>query len=260
MFPRPSRLAEVLRDGGVALGSLTLLQEPAIGEILGVLGYDFLVVDTEHAAADEQSVLAMVRAAGSAGTTPLVRLRRIEEKDLLWSLDSGAGGVVLPLVETGAQAVEAARLTHYPPVGDRTLCSAARAAGHGTARGDFDRYLTWAGRNTTVVALVETPAGLANLDDILAADLDVLMLGRADLSVKLGLGYQPTHPEVEKHAVDFVERVVAAGRVAGMLAYSAEEARRWIDRGVRFVVYSQPEMLLSDAYRRARDEILGGTS
>ena len=83
MYPRPSRLAEVLRDGGVALGSLTLLQEPAIGEILGALGYDFVVVDTEHAAADEQSVLAMVRAAGAAGTTPLVRLRRIEEEDLL---------------------------------------------------------------------------------------------------------------------------------------------------------------------------------
>ncbi|MGC4806275.1 HpcH/HpaI aldolase family protein [Micromonospora sp. DT233] len=257
MYPRPSRLAATLREGGVALGSLTLLQEPALGEILGCLGYDFLVIDTEHAAADEQSVLSMVRAAGSAGTTPLVRLRRIEEKDLLWSLDSGAGGVVLPLVETGEQAAEVVRLTRYPPTGDRTLCSAARVAGHGTARGDFDSYLAWAAENTTTVALVETPTGLTNLDDILAADLDVLMLGRADLSVKLGLGYQPTHPEVDKHAVAFVERVVAAGRVAGMLAYSPQEARRWIALGVRFVVYSQPEMLLSTAYRQAREEILG---
>ena len=112
-------------------------------------------------------------------------------------------------------------------------------------------------RRSEPIALVETPEGLANLDDILAADLDVLMLGRADLSVKLGLGDQPGHPEVEARAIEFVKRVVAAGRVAGMLAYSAEEARRWIGLGVRFVVYSQPEMLLSISYRQARAEILG---
>ncbi len=257
MYPQRNKIAAALRNGGVALGSLTLLQEPAVGEILGSLGYDFLIIDTEHAAADEQSVLAMVRATEAAGATPLVRVRRVEEKDLLWALDTGAGGLVLPLVETGQQAAEAVRLTRYPPFGERTLCSAARAAGHGTVRGDFDRYLAWAAENTTTVALVETPEGLANLDDILAADLDVLMLGRADLSVKLGLGYQPGHPEVEARAIEFVKRVVAAGRVAGMLAYSAEEARRWIGLGVRFVVYSQPEMLLSISYRQARAEILG---
>lgn len=259
MFPQRNKVAAALRDGRVALGSLTLLQEPAIGEILGTLGYDFLVIDTEHAAADEQSVLAMVRATEAAGATPLIRLRRIEEKDVLWALDSGAGGLLLPLVETGEQAAELVRLTRYPPHGDRTLCSAARSAGHGTARADFDTYLSWAAENTTTVALVETPAGLANLDDILAHDIDVLMLGRADLSVKLGLGYQPNHPDVVARAVEFTNRVVAAGRVAGILAYSPEEARRWIDLGVRFVIYSQPEMLLSVAYRQARTDILGRT-
>ena len=145
-YPRPSRLAEVLRDGGVALGSLTLLQEPAIGEILGALGYDFVVPSTPR-----PTSRACWRWSGRPAwrrATPLVRLRRIEEKDLLWLLDSGAGELVLPLVETGAQAVEAARLTHYPPVGDRTLCSAARAAGHGTARGRL-RPLPDLGRGRT---------------------------------------------------------------------------------------------------------------
>jgi 2-keto-3-deoxy-L-rhamnonate aldolase RhmA len=257
MYPQRNRVAAALADNRVALGSLTLLQEPAVGEILGSLSYDFLIIDTEHAAADEQSVLAMVRAAEAGGTTPLIRLRQIEEKDMLWALDTGAGGLVLPLVETGEQAAEAVRLTQYPPAGDRTLCSAARVAGHGTARGDFDSYLAWAAQNVTTVCLVETPTGLSNLDDILAADIDVLMLGRADLSVKLGLGYQPTHPDVQALAVDFVKRVVAGGRTAGMLAYSPEEARQWIDLGVRFVAYSQAEMLLSTAYRQARDAILG---
>lgn len=255
MYGQPNRVKEALRKGELSLGSLTLLQEPAVGEILGFAGYDFLVIDMEHAGADEQSVLAMVRACEAAGVTPLVRVRRAEEKELLWALDSGAGGVLVPVVETAEQARAITRFTHYPPVGDRTLCSATRAAGHGAQRRDFPRFLEWFNDSIVTVGLVETPTGLDNLEAILAEGIDVLMLGRADLSLKLGLGYSPEHPEVEKAADQFVERVIAAGAVAGVLAYSPADALGWINKGVRFVAYSQPEMILSDVYRAAREDI-----
>jgi 2-keto-3-deoxy-L-rhamnonate aldolase RhmA len=261
MYPRTNRIVSALRgDNAIALGSLTLLQEPAIGEILGAIGYDFLIVDMEHAGADEQTVLAMVRACESANLTPLVRLRRVEEKELLWALDTGAGGVVLPMVETPEQAREIVRLTHYPPRGDRTLCSASRAAGHGTQRNDFGKFLEWFNDSIITVCLIETPTGLGNLESIVAEGVDVLMLGRGDLSLKMGFGYAPNHPAVLAAARDFVQRVVAAGGTAGVLVYSAQDAREWIALGARFIVYSQPEMLLSDSYRAAREELLGSSA
>jgi 2-keto-3-deoxy-L-rhamnonate aldolase RhmA len=257
MYPQRNRVAAALAENRVTLGSLTLLQEPAVGEILGSIGYDFLIIDMEHAGADEQSVLAMVRAAEAAGTTPLIRLRHAEEKEILWGLDTGAGGVVLPVVETAEQAARVADLSLYPPRGHRTLCSATRASGHGTMRGDFDTFLRWSNENVVTVGLIETEKGMANLSEILRTGIDVLMLGRADLSMDMGLGYQPQHPDVLAAAESMVEQTVAAGKHAGVLAYSVEEAHRWIDRGVRFVVFSQPEMLLSDIYRSAHAAILG---
>jgi 2-keto-3-deoxy-L-rhamnonate aldolase RhmA len=257
VYPQSNRVTSGLSDGAVVLGSLTLLQEPAIGEILGGLGYDFLIIDMEHAGADEQTVLTMVRACEAANVTPLVRLRRVDEKELLWALDTGAGGVVLPMIETPEDARAIFRLSHYPPIGDRTLCSAARSAAHGTQRHDFGRYLEWSNDSVATVCLIETPLGLDNVEAIVAEGIHVLMLGRGDLSVKMGLGYAPNHPLVLEAARDFVRRVAAAGGVAGVLAYSSADALEWIDLGARFIVYSQPEMVLSDAYRAARDEIVG---
>jgi 2-keto-3-deoxy-L-rhamnonate aldolase RhmA len=251
-----NKVVAALEGGGMALGSLTLLQEPAIGEILGRCGYDFLIIDTEHAAADEQSVLAMVRAAQSASLTPLIRLRRGDPKEILWALDTGAGGVVIPVLESGEQARTLMRSAFYPPRGARTVCSATRAAGHGTARGDFQEYLDWADHNVVTVGLVETVRGMEALDDILGSGIDVVMLGRADLSLDMGLGYAPWHPDVMAASHDVVKRALAAGVVPGVLAYSPEEAREWMALGVRFVVYSQPEMVLSDAYRAGRAAIM----
>ncbi|GAA2003459.1 hypothetical protein JL107_02635 [Nakamurella flavida] len=257
MYPQPNRVLQALGEDRVSLGSLTLLQEPAIAEILGSLGYDFLIIDTEHAAADEQTVLAMVRAAEATGATPLIRVRHAEEKELLWALDTGAGGVVIPVVETAEQASRAVDSAKYPPVGHRTLCSAARAAAHGTRRHDFPAYLEWSIANTVVIGLVESVKGLDNLPEILATGIDVVFPGRADLSMDMGLGYAPHHPDVIQAAESVVKQAVAAGKHAGVLAYSVEDAHRWIDLGARFIVYNQPEMMLSDAYREAHQAILG---
>lgn len=255
MIGHTNRVGAARREDRVALGSLTLLQDPAVGEILGRLDYDFLIIDTEHAPADEQTVVAMVRAAQSVNVTPLVRIRHPDPKEILWALDTGAGGVVVPIVESGDHAKALVDAAHYPPRGRRTVCSATRAAGHGTSRRDFQEYLRWASENVVTVALVETRRGMEALDEILASGIDVVMLGRADLALDMGLGYAPWHPEVAALSHDLVERALAAGVTAGVLAYSPVEALEWIERGVRFVAYSQPEMILSDTYREARDAI-----
>ncbi len=255
---RENNTRKKLERGEVVIGSLTLLPEPAIGEMLGAIGYDFLICDTEHTAVDGQALLHEIRACQSAGVTPIVRVRHAEEKELLWTLDAGAEGVLIPLIEDQATARSAVRLCKFPPLGDRTLCSATRTAAHGAYRPDLKPYLRHVNDNVLITGLVETPEALQKMDEILAEDIDVIMIGRADLSLKMGLGYAPNDPEVVRLCEAALKQTLQAGRVAGILAYSPEEAIKWIDFGCRFIVYNQPEMILTLHYREALSAIKAG--
>jgi len=246
-----NRTRRKLERGQPVVGSLTLLNEPAIAEILGAHGYDFLVTDTEHAPMDGQGLLGMVRGSEAGGVTPMVRARRVDEKDFLWMLDIGVQGILIPMLDDAPTARKAAEIAYFPPVGRRTLCSATRAAAHGSYRQNFQGYLDHSNANTVLVGLLETPTALANLDDILEEAIDVFMVGRADLSLAMGLGYDPGHPDVVRCAEEALKRVIAAGKTAGILAYTAHEAMRWLDFGCKFIVYNQPEMVLSNHYAYA---------
>lgn len=250
-----NRAKELLDRGEVTYGSLSLIPEPAMAEIVGGAGFDFFIIDTEHVAIDGSGVASMVRACQAAGVGPLVRVRQAEEKTLLWTLDAGAQGVVVPLIEDAPTAQRAVDLCRFPPDGRRTLCSASRAAAHGLHRPDLDIYLQHSNANTLVVGLIETPAGLSNIEEIAATEIDVLMVGRADLSLAMGLGYAPGHPAVVQASEEALKATISSGTAAGILAYSVEEARKWVDFGCRFVVYSQPEMILADHYRSALDQL-----
>lgn len=251
MYPEKSKTKERLRRGEVAFGSLTLVPEPSLVEIVGLAGYDFMVIDTEHAAVDGQKVTNMVRAAQAARITPFVRVRHVEEKQILWVLDSGAEGIMIPMLESAKTARDAFRLTRYPPDGDRTLCSATRTAAHGVYRNNFRSFLEGVNSEMLILGLIETPEAAAGIKEIVAEreGVDVFFAGRADLSIKMGLHYDPGHAKV----VDLSKRILAAaiegGKVAGVLAYDLEDAQRWMDFGCRFIIYSQPEILLSAHYR-----------
>ena len=197
----------------------------------------------------------MIRGACAGGLTPLVRIRHLEEKEILWVLDAGAGGVVAPLVSSGAEARALNDHCRFPPDGGRTLCSATRAADHGAHRADLGGFLRSSNDDVLTVALVETPEGVEAIDSIAAEGVDVVMVGRADLSLKMGLGYAPSHPEVVARSEHVLTRTIAAGKAAGVLAYSPEEARRWLEFGCRFIVYNQPEMVLAQHYRSALEAI-----
>ena len=248
---RPNRTRQRLAAGETVLGSLSLIGHPALPEIVGAAGFDFFCIDTEHAAIDESMVIHMIRAAQSAAVTPIVRVRRVEDKELLWTLDSGAEGLLLPLIEDGATADRAYALTHFPPGGERTLCSATRGAGHGANRSELLSYLNGANQEVLLIGLIETPKGLANIGEIVKSGIDVFMVGRADLSLKMGLGYAPNDPRVVDASQRILSAALGAGCVAGVLAYSIDDARRWIEFGCRFIVYSQPEILLSNVYADA---------
>lgn len=250
---RSNRALSRVRSGAPAFGTLSLLPEPSLPELVGAVGYDFFVIDTEHAADDGQDLVHMIRACEAADITPIVRIRHIEEKEILWILDSGAQGLMLPLLESAEMARMAVTLSHYPPMGSRTLCSASRSAGHGAYRSDLKPYLEHSNSNVLLVGLIETPLGIENLHEIVREDIHVFCVGRADLSLKLGYPYAPQHPEVVDATKRILEVVLAAGKDGGVVAYSAEDAESWMSFGCRFIIYSQPEIVLANAFA----EVLG---
>jgi len=250
---RENRAKARLAAGEVAFGTLSLVPEPGLPEIAGAAGLDFFVIDMEHAAIAGQEVAHMVRACQASGTTALIRVRQADEKTFLWVLDTGVEGLMIPLVEDAATARSAYDLSHFPlgGSGSRTICSASRAAGHGAYRADLEPYIENTNRELLLIALLETPGAVAKAKEIAQEPIDVFIVGRADLSLKMGFPYAPRHPAVMDAAKRALADVMEAGKTAGVLAYSVDEAQDWIRFGCRFIIYSQPEMILAIQYRDA---------
>lgn len=260
MLMKPSVTTEKLRNGDTAFGTFTLVPEPSLAELVGAVGYDFICIDMEHAAADGRTVENMIRAAQAVDITPFVRVRHVEEKTFLWVLDSGAEGIIVPVLEDGATARRAFELMRYPPLGQRTLCSATRAAGRGAYRGDFEPFVRHVNEQLLLVGLIETPEAAGRSDEIAKEGVDVILVGRADMSMKLGLHYAPQAPAVVELTKRVLGTVMEHGKVAGVLAYDLEDARQWMDFGCRFVIYSQPEILLATHYAEALRQMKGHRS
>ena len=251
MLMKTNRTKEKLRNGQIAFGTFTLLLEPSMPELIGAAGYDFIGLDMEHTAADGPTIENLIRASQAVGITPLVRVRYVEEKTILWVLDSGAEGIVIPMLEDREMARRVYTLTRYPPDGERTLCSATRAAGRGAYRRNFQPFVENVNREILTLGLIETPRAAENIREILQEGIDVFLVGRADLSMKMGFHYAPWHPQVVEATKRVLGTVMEEGKTAGVLAYDLEDAERWLEFGCQLVMYSQPEILLASIYADA---------
>lgn len=235
-----SDLVHALSRGPV-VGTFQVISGPAVTEILVLAGADVVCLDAEHAALDIASLEHHVRAAESVGGTVLIRVPEIAAT-LSRSLDTGAAGVVVPRVETAAQAAAAVAAVRFPPVGARGL-GGGRATAYGLELGDYRRA---ANDSLLLVVMVETRAGLENLDEIAAVDgIDVLFAGPLDLASSLGV---PAGGEVHQAAVRrILDAGLAAGRHVGLLCADAEEAARYAALGARLLMVSTDAMALARA-------------
>jgi 2-keto-3-deoxy-L-rhamnonate aldolase RhmA len=256
---RENRVKARLAAGEVALGTLSLLPEPGLPEITGAAGMDFFVIDMEHVAVAGQEIAHMTRAAQAAGVTPIVRVRWVEEKTFLWVLDTGVEGLMLPVVEDAATARRIYDLSHFPPDGSRTLCAQSRAAGHGSYRAHLQPYLENANRELLLIALLETPEAVGRVKEIAREPIDVIIVGRGDLSLKMGYPGQPHHPAVVDVTKRTLTAVMEAGRTAGVMVYDIKDGQDWIAFGCRFVIFSEPELIVGQQLSQAVTSLRGQT-
>ncbi len=237
--------------GDVLLGTFVKTPTSHAVEILGGLGFDFVVIDEEHAPFDRCAIDVALLAARASGTAGLVRVAEPTAAKLLAVLDDGATGVLVPHVSSPAKAREIVAACRYRG-GKRGFSNTTRAGGFGTL-GIWD-HVEAGDAATTVVAMIEDPEALDDIDAIVAVEgLDGLFIGRGDLTVALGASGL-ADPRVRAAA----ERILAAARKVGkpvcIMVANATEAADWRTLGASaFIVSSDQGFLRIAASKTASD-------
>lgn len=187
-----NRALEKMKAGEFVLGLQIRSRSPLIAELAGYLGFDYLYIETEHFACNDETVEELVRAAMLTGITPWVRITSDNPEVIGRMLDLGAQGVILPHLETPEQALRLVDAVKYPPLGHRGHCMVSRAACYG--RMESEDYVAAANRNCSSLGMIETVRGVENLEAILSQGIDLIRVGRGDLSLDMGLLGQQKAP------------------------------------------------------------------
>lgn len=234
-MPAPTNtFKQALKQGDTAQIGLWLgLANSYTAELLAGAGFDWLLIDAEHAPNDLQTILGQLQAIAPYPSHPIVRPPWPDAVRIKQILDLGAQTILAPMVETGEQAADVVAATRYPPQGIRGVGSAlARASGFNR----MPEYLQTANDEICVLIQIETPKGVENLDAILATEgVDGVFIGPSDLSASMGYIGNPGHPEVQKVIEESIAKIVAAGKAPGILIADQALAQRYIELGALFV-------------------------
>lgn len=244
-----------LAAGQPQIGLWLGLASPYSAELLAGAGFDWLLIDGEHAPNQLGDMLAQLQAVAPYPSHPVVRPVWNDPVRIKQILDIGAQTLLLPMVQTAEEAAQAVAATRYPPRGIRGVGSALARASRWNRIPD---YLQAAEREICVLVQIETRQGLANLDAIAATDgVDGVFIGPADLSADMGFIGQAGHPEVQAAIEDAIGRIQAHGKAAGILMADEQQARRYLALGARFVAVGVDTTLLARSAealaRRFRD-------
>ena len=216
-MPAPTnRLKHRLAAGETLYGCWLGMADPYAAEIAATAGFDWLLVDGEHAPNDLRTTLAQLQVIEPSPSAPIVRLRDDDPARIKQVLDAGAQSLLIPMIESAEQAARALRATRYPPEGIRGVGSSLARASRFSAIPD---YLTTANDQICLILQVESRAGLAALDDILALPgIDGVFIGPADLAADMGHLGNASHPDVRAAVLNALQRIAASGKAAGVLA------------------------------------------
>lgn len=239
-----------LAEGGFASGMMVFeFFTAGIAQIAAAAGAEFVLYDMEHSGAGIDAIKLQMATCRGIGVVPMVRVPTTQYHFIARCLDAGAMGIMVPMVESVAQAKEIVSFTRYPPQG-------VRGAGFGMAHDDYapgspaDK-IAMAHRRTLVIAQIETARGVAAVDEIAAVDgVDVLWLGHFDLTNFMGIPGQFTHPDY----LAAVDAIVAAarrhGKVAGFMPTDENWARDYTAKGFRIQACGTDTLLLQQSMTR----------
>ena len=239
------KIRNKLNIGEYSLGSWIQIPNASIAEIMGSADYDWVAVDLEHGSISTEILPDLFRAIELGGTLPLARLAQSSAKDCKQALDAGAGGVIVPMIESAKELIEVKQNSSWPPSGKRGVAfSRANLFG-----GFFEDYIKEA-QSPLLVALIETHKGVENITEILdVEDLDAIMVGPYDLSASLG----KTGKFESKEFIEALEKISDSANAKkipfGMhiIEPSKTELEQRINQGYKFIAYLMDSVMLRES-------------
>jgi len=235
-------MKEKIARGGAALGCSVMIPSPQIVEMLGIAGFDWVLIDCEHGSIGPADVELMAMACDAVGITSIARPKTNSASDIQSVMDRGAMGVQVPHINTAEDARRAVAAVKFGPGAGRGLAAGTRPDAWGLG-GRMPDFAQAANAQSLVCVQLEHKAAIDNVDAILAVDgIDVFFIGPSDLSQSMGYPGNPKAPPVAKAIEQTLARIVAAGHAPGMPATS-ETLAEVLGNGCRYVYTHLPRLL-----------------
>lgn len=234
------------------------LPDSSCAEIVAGAGFDWLLIDSEHAPFELDSTMRHLQAIAPYGVPAIVRPEEGRTALLKRILDIGAQTVLVPMCDTAEQARELVKAVKYPPQGVRGLGSSlARAANWNRIPG----YLQKANDEICLIVQAETVTAMANLKEIAAVDgVDAVFIGPSDLSASMGHIGNPDHPDVVAAIENGFTVINDAGKAAGLLCINPAKARHYVEKGAKFVGVGVDTLLLGNAAKQLAESFTSDAS
>lgn len=247
-----SLFKEKLKKGGKMFGPFLNMNYPAVVEIAGLAGFDFVILDNEHGEIPLESVGDLIRAAKVADIPAIVRVYEGNPELIDKALDLGADGVQVPNIGSKADAERAVQAAKFAPMGSRGCNRFVRAGKYGSI--DKNQFFGKANEETAVILQVEGQDGVAALSDILTVKgIDVLFVGPYDLSASLGIPGQVDHPKVIEQMEQIMKEAEKVGVAIGFFVDDVRKAVEWRNRGVQYVSFSSDVGELYTRFKECAD-------
>jgi 4-hydroxy-2-oxoheptanedioate aldolase len=241
-----------LKKGETVIGCWVGLADGFAAELMGTAGFDWLVIDGEHAPNDLRTILAQLQVLEASSSHAVVRVPIGDTRIMKQVLDAGAQTVLVPMVDSVDQARQLVRDVTYPPHGNRGVGYALSRASDFSQISD---YGTTADAQICLLVQVENLKGIAALDDILTVDgIDGVFIGPADLAADMGHMGNAGHPDVQATIMDAIRRIRAAGKAPGILSTEDGMTNAAFDGGAQFVAVGADILLLSHSAQKLAEK------
>jgi len=238
-------LKNKLKNNQLTIGSWIMMNTPMSVEVMALAGFEWLVVDIEHTSIDYTSVENLIRTIQTNNIKALVRVSKNEEVVIKKVLDIGADGIIVPMVNSKEDAIQAVEFAKYPPTGKRGV-GLYRASKYGT---DFESYKKWVEEELVIIAQIEHIDGVKNIDDILQVEgIDGTIIGPYDLSGSMGYPGKFEREDVKQSVIKVLNSCKRYNIPSGfhVVDTSPDKLQEKIDQGCTFLAYGIDYFFMRD--------------
>lgn len=248
-------LREKILNKEVVVGLFFKINNQAVAEMVGLAGFDFIIVDAEHSNFSPSEMEGIIRAADCVGMSSVIRVRDAKPEDVLHAFDSGADGVQIPSIKSIESAVEVCNSTKYFPEGNRGLSLTQRAANYSIWQGK-ESYYEYSNANSLVVVHVENKHMADNIDALLEVpQIDVVFVGPADLSQSMGKPGQMNDPEVVAVIEGVFQKVLAKGKAVGIYCGNQAAVEKYVGLGATYIAYGADTNVLAQGLKALKSTL-----